>query len=325
MPYWILDPALSHKVQAEPVLSVKEIAKQNESNVPSMSKVEGVPMAKPTSPSPLPIPVMDSTKKNYEIHELEEAKADSTNSHVWNEKGNVHFKRGEFEDAIRAYNKAIQLDPAFGWPYTNLALTYLTQGQYAEAILLYQKSLDVLTSDKDKAISWNGLGNIYRCINDYPNAIAAYQKAAELDPETAGMRDGADNFQGDQQPKNTQEWNDLGELFFKTGSYDEAINAFHQAIKLDPEAGWPYTNLARVLAAQGKWTEAVPLHQKSIELLNDNKDKAVVWNRLGNAYRRLNNYDDAIKAYQQAVMLADEGVTLATRTRFSLLSNVPGD
>lgn len=324
MPYWILDPALSNQVRIEAELSVRKFANQRESNVPSMSKVKGVPMTRPTSPSPSPIPSMDS-KKNYEIRELEESKADSANPHVWNEKGNVHFKRGEFEDAIRAYNRAIQLDPAFGWPYTNLALTYLTQNQYAEAILLYQKSLDLLTSDKDKAISWNGLGNIYRCIDDYPNAIAAYQKAAELDPETAGMRDGADNFQSDQQPKNAQAWNDLGELFFKTGSYDEAVNAFEQAIKLDPEAGWPYTNLARVLAAQGKWAEAVPLHQKSIELLQDNKDKAVVLNRLGSAYRRLNNYDDAIKAYQKAVMLADEGVTLATRTRFSLLSNVSGD
>ena len=97
--------------------------------------------------------------------------------------------------AIQAYNRAIQLDPSFGWPYSNLALTYLTQGQHAEAILLYQKSLELLKSDKDRAVSWNGLGNIYRCINDYENAVAAYQKAAELDPETAGMRDGTNNLQ----------------------------------------------------------------------------------------------------------------------------------
>jgi hypothetical protein len=35
----------------------------------------------------------------------------------------------------------------------------------------------------------------------------------------------------------------------------------------------------------------------------------------------LNDYDNAIKAYQKAVVLADEGVDLLTRTRFSLLSN----
>ena len=240
---------------------------------------------------------------------------------AWNGKGNAHFNRGEFNEAISAYNKAIQLDPKFGWPYSNLALTYLAQGQYAEAILLYQKSLEFLDTDKDKAVSWNGLGNAYRYSNDYANAVAAYQKAAELDSETAGMRDGAEDFQTGESPRTAQSWNDLGELFFKTGSYTEAADAFNKALELGPETGQPYSNLARTLAIQGKYQEAIPLYQKSIDLIQDNKEKAAVWNRLCNVYRKLNDYDNAIKAYQKAVLLADEGVDLLTRTRFSLLSN----
>ena len=85
-------------------------------------------------------------------------------------------------------------------------------------------------------------------INDYPNAVAAYRKAAELDPETAGMRDGTDNLRVEQTPRNAQAWNDLGEIFFETGSYDEAINALNKAIELEPGNGWPYYNLARVFA-----------------------------------------------------------------------------
>lgn len=239
----------------------------------------------------------------------------------WNESGNAAFNQGKFEDAIQAYNKAIQLDASFGAPYSNLALTYLTQGQCAEAILLYQKSIELLKSDGEKALSWNGLGNAYRCMDDYTEAVAAYQKAAALDPETAGMRDRADNFQLDQEPRTATAWNDLGEAFMKTGSVDEAIHAFQKAIELEPEAGAAYDNLAWALASQNKFDEAVPLFQKSIDLLPDNKDKAAVWNRLGNAFRKLNDYDNAIKAYQKAVVLADEGVDLLTRTRFSLLSN----
>jgi tetratricopeptide (TPR) repeat protein len=91
---------------------------------------------------------------------------------------------------------------------------------------------------------------------------------------------------------------------------------------LDPGLGWPYSNLARILASQGKHAQAIPLYQKSIELLSDKKDKAVSWNRLGNAYRKLNDYDNAIKAFQEAVALTDEGMNLVTRARFSLLSNV---
>ena len=244
---------------------------------------------------------------------------------VWNARGNAYFQQGEMDKAIEAYNKAIQLDTTFGQPYSNMALTYLTQGQYAEAILLYERSLELLSSDKDKAVCWNGLGNIYRCINDYENAVAAYQKAAELDPETAGLREGADNLQGDQALDNAQSWNDLGEAFFKAGSYDRAINAFQKAIELGADDGWPYANLARILVSKGQYQEAVALYEKSISLLKTDKDKAAVWNRLGNAYRKMNDYDNAIKAYQKAVLLADEGVDLLTRTRFSLLSNVNVD
>ena len=251
--------------------------------------------------------------------------AKGMNADAWNDKGNAYFSRGDMENAIQAYNKAIQLDPAFGRPYSNLALAYLTQGQYAEAILLYEKSLDLLKSDKDRAVSWNGLGNIYRCIDDYENAVAAYQKAAQLDPETAGMRDGTDNAQVEPGANRSRTWNELGEAFLKTGSYDKAVNAFHKAIELGPNDGRPYANLARVYVSQAQFQKAIALCQKSIQLLEDDKEKAVVWNLLGNAYRKLNDYDNAVKAYQKAVMLADDGVNLLTRARFSLLSNCDVD
>ena len=265
--------------------------------------------------------IQPNIQKGDFVHESEQTKFDDANAAIWNEKGNIHFGRGAFDDAIQAYNKAIQLDPAFGRPYSNLALAYLTQGKYTEAILLFQKSLALLDSAKEKAVSWNGLGNAYRCINDYPNAVAAYREAADLDPETAGMRDAPDTVQMGERPKNAQAWNELGELFLKATAYDEAINAFNKAIELEPGNGWPYSNLARVLAAQGLYAEAIPLYNKSLNLLQKDKDKASVLNHMGNAYRKLNDYDNAVKSYQKAVTLADEGVSLLTRARFSLLSN----
>jgi tetratricopeptide (TPR) repeat protein len=112
---------------------------------------------------------------------------DTKNAHVWNELGNVYFNTGAFDDSIAAYTKAIELDRWFAWPYSNLALAYMQKGRFAEAILLYQRSIELFTSDKDKAISWNRLGNVYRRLNDYDNAIASYQRADELDPENATL------------------------------------------------------------------------------------------------------------------------------------------
>lgn len=239
----------------------------------------------------------------------------------WTERGNTSFSGGALDDAIQAYNEAIRLDPALGAPYSNLASAYLTRGQFAEAIALYQKSVELLDSDKEKALSWNGLGNAYRCVNDYPSAVNAYQRAADLDPETNGIRERAEDFLSPAAPMNAQVWNDLGEFFLKIGSEDEAIEAFNKAIELKPDSGLPYCNLSRALAATGKYTEAVPLCQKGIALLTDDMDKTAAWNHLGNVFRKLNDYERAIDSYQRAAAGVDEGVDLLTRTGFSLLSN----
>ncbi len=112
---------------------------------------------------------------------------DTKNAHVWNELGNVYFNTGAFDDAIIAYSKAIELDRWFAWPYSNLALAYVQKGRFVEAILLYQRSIELFTTEKDKAISWNRLGNVYRRLNDYENAIASYQRADELDPDNTTL------------------------------------------------------------------------------------------------------------------------------------------
>jgi tetratricopeptide (TPR) repeat protein len=112
---------------------------------------------------------------------------DTENAHVWNELGNVYFNSGACDDAIAAYGKAIELDRQFAWPYSNLALAYVQKNRFAEAILLYQRSIELFSADKDKAVTWNRLGNVYRRLNDYSNAIAAYQTADELDPDNATL------------------------------------------------------------------------------------------------------------------------------------------
>ena len=110
-----------------------------------------------------------------------------TEHELWNELGNLYFLSGAYDDAIVAYSKAIELDRWFAWPYSNLALAYVQKRRFVEAILLYQRSIELFTGDKDKAVSWNRLGNVYRRLNDYENAIAAYQRADALDPDNATL------------------------------------------------------------------------------------------------------------------------------------------
>jgi tetratricopeptide (TPR) repeat protein len=122
--------------------------------------------------------------------------------------------------------------------------------------------------------------------------------------------------------KNAQIWNELGNIYYNTGAFEEAMHAFEMAIELDPSCGWSYNNLASVYFHQKRYSDAIPLYQKGLQFLDDHKDKAVLWNRLGDAYKRSNKHDQAVAAYRKAIELDPDNVSLLTRARFSLLGNL---
>jgi len=95
-------------------------------------------------------------------------------------------------------------------------------------------------------------------------------------------------------------WNELGNLYYLSGAYTQAAHAFNKAIQLEQTYGEAYSNLALVYAEQAKYKEAVQLYTQSLELLTNDEEKALAWNRLGNAYRQLQNYQSAVVAYQHA-------------------------
>jgi len=159
-------------------------------------------------------------------------------------------------------------------------------GNIFDAVLAYQKK--TVEFNNRFITPWIRLGNVFDRQDHNREAIEGFQKAIEIDPE------------------NAQNWIDLGDSYFKTGAFEDAANSYEKAIVLDPQAGWPHSNLALTLASQGKLKDAIPLYTKSLELFTDDKDRAICWNRLGNVYRKLNDYDNAMQAFQKADDLDSE-------------------
>ena len=102
-------------------------------------------------------------------------------------------------------------------------------------------------------------------------------------------------------------WNELGNLYFMSGAYNQAANAYQRSIQSDTEFGRPYSNLALTYVQQGKYDDAIDLYRRSIELLADNTEKAISLNRLGNVYRHLKDYSRAVVAFQEADELDPHG------------------
>jgi tetratricopeptide (TPR) repeat protein len=89
---------------------------------------------------------------------------------------------GNYDDAIAAYQRAIQLDPKDAYPHNGLGNVYSDLGNYDEAIAAYQRAIQL---DPKDAAPHNGLGNVYAQLGNYDDAIAAYQRAIQLDPKDA--------------------------------------------------------------------------------------------------------------------------------------------
>jgi tetratricopeptide (TPR) repeat protein len=139
--------------------------------------------------------------------------------------------------------------------------------------------------------------------------------------ETAKMANPASQTGTAIEEENAHLWNELGSIYYNTGAYADAIHAFERAIELDRSYAWSYSNLASLYSRQGRYEEALPLYKKELSLVREAKDKALLWNRMGDTYRRLDQHDQAAAAYRKAMELDPNNVSLLTRARFSLLGN----
>jgi tetratricopeptide (TPR) repeat protein len=109
-------------------------------------------------------------------------------------------------------------------------------------------------------------------------------------------------------------WNEIGNIYRKIGLLEDSIAAYTKAIDLDPDSGWSYCNLGHAYFLTGEFGQALFQFRKSIQLLDMPENQAVVWNKIGDAYRALKDIDNAILAYKKADDL-DMGASLSEQNK----------
>lgn len=93
----------------------------------------------------------------------------------WNNLGCCYKYLGEFEEAIRCFEKAVSnlREDKDILPYSNMADCYEALGEYKKAIDCYQKDLEI---DPTRLSLWEEMGDLYVKLTEYDKARAAYQK-----------------------------------------------------------------------------------------------------------------------------------------------------
>ncbi|HLF25938.1 MAG TPA: tetratricopeptide repeat protein [Anaerolineae bacterium] len=155
---------------------------------------------------------------------------------AWYRLATTYSLAGRSEEAIAAYQRAIDLDPKYAYPHNGLGNVYADLGRTEEALAAYERAIDL---DPKYAAPHYGLGNVYRDLGRTEEALAAYQRAIDLDPKVAYPHNG------------------LGNVYADLGRTEEALAAYQRAIDLDPKFAYPHNNLGNVYRALGRTEEAL--------------------------------------------------------------------
>ena len=97
-----------------------------------------------------------------------------------NNQGLIYNNNGEYDKAMSAFTKAIELDPNFALGYSNRGWVHIKLGQYEQAIADCTKAIEL---DPSLALAYNNRGWAYIESEQYEQAIADLDKAMELDPD----------------------------------------------------------------------------------------------------------------------------------------------
>ena len=97
------------------------------------------------------------------------------------EVGFALYEKGQLEEAIVEYDKAIRLDPQLAKAYTNRGSAYGSLGQEQRAL---QDFNEAIILDPQDAIAYNGRGAAYSELGKFEKAIKDLDQAIRLDPRT---------------------------------------------------------------------------------------------------------------------------------------------
>ena len=92
---------------------------------------------------------------------------------VYIQRGLVYQDMGNHEFAIEDFQEAIRIDPNYSLSHFHLGVSKLKSRQVREAIEDFKRA-DVLDENSDNSAIFDGLGQCYHALRDYPQAIEQY-------------------------------------------------------------------------------------------------------------------------------------------------------
>ena len=201
---------------------------------------------------------------------------------AYNLLGEVYVTRRQYDDASRAFEKAIAIKPDWQTPHNNLARVLLSQGKTVEVIASLTAALE---KNPKNAAAYMTLANLYGKDGQEEKVVATYEKAMEALPN---LWPAANNLAymlslGDGVPKDLERAHDLA----------------LKAVALQPEKPSVLDTLGWVYLQRGETDLAITELEKAAEI---DPEASIIKYHLGLAFKEVNRLDEARQMLEQALM-----------------------
>ena len=232
---------------------------------------------------------------------------------IYFRQGYMMYELKRYQEAIVAYNKAIQLKPDFATAYNNRGIAKSDLGQLSAAISDYDKAIQL---KPDYATAYYNRGNAKSALGEHFAAISDYDKAIQLKPDYAtayNNRGIAKSNLGEHsaaisdydkviqlKPDYADAYNGRGVAKHLLGEHIAAISDYDKAIQRKPDYADAYHNRGLTKSALGEYLAAISDYDKAIQL---KPDYATAYFGRGNAKSALGQHSAAISDYDKAIQL----------------------
>ena len=179
---------------------------------------------------------------------------------TWQEQydlGVRYLSEGRYEEAIIAFNAAIEIDPKREDAYLAMADVYMEQGNYEQAQAVLNQGLAAVENT-------DSIADKLTEVEEMAEQQAEPSPGPGPEPEPSPMPDGEPTVE-----ELWQEQYDLGVLCASEEDYEGAVGAFKAAIEIDPAREEAYLALADVYIKLGDYGQAQLLLNGNLMILGD--------------------------------------------------------
>ncbi|GMH34358.1 hypothetical protein BSKO_02192 [Bryopsis sp. KO-2023] len=198
---------------------------------------------------------------------------------TWCIVGNVHSKNTDPDSAIKAFQRAMQLDPDRPYTYTLCGHEYFALEDFERAQQCFRKAIN---KDGRHYKAWYGAGLVHYRQEKYESAQAQFRRAISINNASSVLKC------------------QLGMTLAKLSKNDGALLQLQQAINSDRKNIIAWLEKAKVLQNMERHQEALEVLQGALVI--EHRDPCLHF-QTGIAYKNLGKKNEAVKHYFHALDL----------------------